>query len=233
MHPSARRLFDAIQLLEKIDGHSEPGKVATLLGVSPATITNWKARGVSKEGAEIADLRLGIRPAYVRHGEGDISPKLGKTPTPSQTHTHNVTSVDLRAKVPLISWVQAGEFQGVIDVYEPGQSDEWVDIHDLSVSENTFALRVTGDSMESPIPGARSFPEGTILIVDPNRSANAGDYVIAKDVQTQRATFKKLAHDAGRWYLKPLNPAYPTMEIDDPAVRIIGRVVEYQLRGKL
>lgn len=176
---------------------------------------------------------LRVSPDWLATEMGDISPKLGKTSTPSHTETQNVTPVDLRAKVPLISWVQAGDFQGVTDVYEPGQSDEWVDIHELSVSDNTFALRVTGDSMESHIPGARSFPEGTILIVDPNRAANAGDYVIAKDVQTQRATFKKLAHDGGRWYLKPLNPAYPTVEIDDPAVRIIGRVVEYQLRGRL
>lgn len=87
--------------------------------------------------------------------------------------------------------------------------------------------------MVSTIPGDTSFPPGTIIIVDPNRSAGAGDFVIAKDVVTDKATFKKLVHDAGRWYLRPLNPIYPTMEIDDPALRIIGKVVEFNIRGKL
>lgn len=57
--------------------------------------------------------------------------------------------------------------------------------------------------------------------------------MIAKDVSTQRATFKKLTYDAGRWFLKPLNPAYSTIEIDDPAIRVIGRVIEFRTGGKL
>jgi SOS-response transcriptional repressor LexA len=56
---------------------------------------------------------------------------------------------------------------------------------------------------------------------------------VAKDVHTQQATFKQLTTDGGRWFLRPLNPAYPTMEIDDPAMRVIGRVIEFQTRGKL
>lgn len=88
--------------------------------------------------------------------------------------------------------------------------------------------------MTSPDPDAQySFPEGTILIVDPNREAMPGDFVIAKDVDTQQATFKRLATDGGRWYLKPLNPQFKTVEIDDPSLRVIGRVVEFHRRGKL
>ena len=78
-----------------------------------------------------------------------------------------------------------------------------------------------------------SFPEGTIIIVDPERAPKAGDYVVAKDVIHQKATFKKLTTDGSAWYLKPLNPAYPTKEIDDPAMRVIGVVIEYQTGGKL
>ena len=65
-----------------------------------------------------------------------------------------------------------------------------------------------------------------MLIVDPERACHAGDYVIAKDVQTQRATFKQLVTDGARWYLKAINPAYPMIKIDDPALRVIGRVLE-------
>lgn len=88
--------------------------------------------------------------------------------------------------------------------------------------------------MTNPDPEAKhSFPDGTILLVDPNRRADPGDFVIAKDVQTQQATFKRLAYDGGRWYLRPLNPAFKTVEIDEPSLRIIGRVCEFQTRGKL
>ena len=77
------------------------------------------------------------------------------------------------------------------------------------------------------------FINGCTIIVDPDRSPKAGDFVVAKDVMTQKATFKKLTTDGSSWYLKPLNSAYPTKEIDDPSLRVIGVVVECQMIMKL
>jgi SOS-response transcriptional repressor LexA len=137
-------------------------------------------------------------------------------------------------RVPLISWVQAGSWADVEDHYAPGEAEEWVEVYEVQPGEAAFALRVSGDSMTSPYPGdTTTFPDGTIIVVDPSRSAQAGDFVVAKDVVTQQATFKKLATDGGRWFLKPLNPTYPTVEIDDPAMRVIGKVIEFQFRRKL
>lgn len=152
---------------------------------------------------------------------------------PLAAYTVNVSTVLSPRRIPLISWVRAGDWGDVSDPYNPGDADEWADAYDTQPGESAFALRVTGDSMTSPYPGARSFPDGTIIIVDPGRAANAGDYVVAKDVGTQQATFKLLASDGGRWFLRPLNPTYPTIEIDDPNMRVIGKVIEYQTRGKL
>lgn len=159
----------------------------------------------------------------------------GKGPrhTPERPEPPNVTAAESRRRVPLISWVQAGNWSDVQDNFHPGEADEWAEAFDSLPGNSSFALRVVGDSMTNPIPGGRSFPAGTIIIVDPSRGADAGDYVVAKDVQTQQATFKLLVTDGGRWFLRPLNPAFPTEEIDDPAIRVIGRVVEYQTRGKL
>ncbi len=147
--------------------------------------------------------------------------------------TENVQPVTTRGRVPLISWVAAGDFRENIDMYQPGEAEQWIDAYETQPGAQSFALRVEGDSMTSPYPGDVSFPNGSIIIVDPARSCDAGDYVIAKDVSTQQATFKKLVQDGGRWYLKPLNPSYPTVEIDNPALRIIGRVTESQIRRKL
>lgn len=155
------------------------------------------------------------------------------TPLPDPSPS-NVKEVAPKRRVPLISWVRAGSWSDVEDQYHPGEADEWVDVYDTIPGDQTFALRVTGDSMTSPYAGdAITFPDGTVIVVDPMRAASAGDYVVAKDVTTQQATFKKLTTDGGRWYLKPLNPSYPMIEIDDPAVRVIGKVIEFFYRKKL
>lgn len=219
MHETTRRLYEAALVLRGISTLTE---VAAAIGETSQTLKNWETRGVSQRGQINAAKRLGCDASYIAHGTGSL-----------QNSQPNVTRTHVRSTVPLISWVQAGPLKEVQDVFLPGEADEMVESYDQTLSGNAFALRVENDSMVSPYPGELSFPEGTILIVDPNRACDAGDFVIAKDVQTQRATFKKLMTDGGRWFLKPLNPVYPTQEIDDPAMRLIGRVVESQTRRKL
>lgn len=142
----------------------------------------------------------------------------------------NVREIESRAKVPVISWIQAGELSEVFDIFHPGEAVQWEDAIYSKPSKHSYALVVEGDSMDRP--GATpNFPAGTILIVDPDRASHAGDYVIAKDVATQKATFKQLTTDGSRWYLKAINPAYQAIEIDDPALRVIGRVIEFRPPG--
>lgn len=214
--------------------------VARLLITSPQVIKNWEDRGVSNKGAIAAQTITGCSAAWILNGTGDmIADSAGAAwhgpglQRPIRNDTANIEPASLKRRVPIISWVRAGLWGAVEDHFSPGEAEEWAEAYDTMPGENAFALRVTGDSMTNPIPGDRTFPEGTIIIVDPSRSADAGDYVIAKDVATQKATFKRLVSDGGRWFLKPLNPSYPTVEIDDPDIRVIGKVVEYQLRGKL
>lgn len=192
-------------------------------GVSQSDISKIE-RGTTQDPMGILELAkaLGVNPFWLKTGEGDMH------------HEHlNVQAVTTKGRVPLISWVIAGNLEEIQDMYQPGEADEWIETSETKPGANSFALRVSGDSMTSPYPGDVSFPDGTIIVVDPSRSCDAGDYVIAKDVTTQQATFKRLVHDGGRWFLKPLNPAYPTIEIDDPAVRTIGRVIESHTRRKL
>lgn len=144
---------------------------------------------------------------------------------------YNVTPIAVGRRVPLISEVQAGSWADISDPFQPGDADEWVTSYQARLSKHAFALEVTGDSMTAQ--AGISFPAGTVIFVDPERASSAGDFVVAKDVATQRATFKKLVTDGGRWFLKPLNPSYPMIEIDDPTLRVIGRVMEYQNSGKL
>lgn len=108
----------------------------------------------------------------------------------------------LRGTVPLISWVQAGIASLAIDNYQPGDYESLVETT-VPVGDNTYALRVKGDSME-PL-----FTEGEILIVEPELSPENGDYIIVRNGDDE-ATFKKLVKDGSDWYLKPLNSSYKT-----------------------
>lgn len=225
MHPSMERLYQAARELKDVVGQSAVGR---LLNASPQTIKNWESRGVSKTGAITAQEIVGCSATWVLEGTGLMTAMFREPDAVS-----NIEPVERKKRVPLISWVRAGLWNDVQDPFHPGEADDWAEAYDTRPGDNAFALRVIGDSMTNPVPGDRTFPEGTIIIVDPGRSADAGDYVVAKDIGTQKATFKRLVSDGGRWYLKPLNPAYPTVEIDDPNIRVIGKVIEYQTRGKL
>lgn len=119
---------------------------------------------------------------------------------------------NISGKVPLISWVQAGAFCQAPDLFAPGDAEEWL----LSVQKlgpHAYALRVNGDSMTAPY--GRSYPDGCIIFVDPDCPITNGCRVIAKLPDTNEATFKCYVEDAGKKFLKPLNPQYPTIEITD------------------
>jgi len=125
-------------------------------------------------------------------------------------------------KVPLISWVQAGGWTGVVDMYHPGDADDWITVV-APVGDRGFALRVHGDSM-SP-----EFNPGDIIIVDPDKPAENGNYVVVKietDSQNGKATFKQFVQDADKIYLKPLNRQYPVMDMTGVKFKIVGKVVQ-------
>lgn len=143
----------------------------------------------------------------------------------------NVSPQEFGQPVPVVSWVQAGAMNDVEDPFHPGEAEEWVRAVHSHPGSRAFALRVEGDSMTSPY--GISFPSGSTIIVDPDASPDPGRFVIAKDIVSQKATFKRLAHDGGRWFLQPLNPAFPTIEIDEPALRVVGVVVEYHVGGRV
>ena len=146
-------------------------------------------------------------------------------------HTSNVEQASApngakRRLAPIISWVQAGEWNEAVDMYAPGfgEAYELVDDND---GPHVFWLRVKGDSMTSPT--GVSIPEGYLIKVDPDARAESGSLVVAKLEDTQEVTFKKLVIDAGQKYLKPLNPTYRTIPINGNC-RIVGVVKEVRLK---
>ena len=72
-----------------------------------------------------------------------------------------------------------------------------------------------------------SFPDGSIVIVEPELEAHDGDYVIAVK-PGQKITFRKLVRDGGDLYLKPLNSRYPIEMLGTASV--VGIVREFSKR---
>ncbi len=69
------------------------------------------------------------------------------------------------------------------------------------------------------------FWAGEIVIVDPDREAETGAFVVAK-INHDEATFKQLIKDGGRVFLRPLNNTYPMIDVTGRDLRIVGRVME-------
>lgn len=85
MHITAERLFDALKQVANVDGRESPGSVAAFLKETPAVITNWKSRGVSKAGQLKVHAMTGISPTWLATGEGDMLPAGSSTEAPNVT----------------------------------------------------------------------------------------------------------------------------------------------------
>jgi SOS-response transcriptional repressor LexA len=196
-------------------------QLAREVGVSQGTVGNLES-GLRERPREILGLAkaLAVSATWLETGAGEWERKNDGTPAAG------------RRRIPLISWAQADALGETGGPFHPEDVSEWVDTY-TSPSEGAFGLRVAGEVMTNPSLGQITFPEGTIITVDPNIQASAGEFVVAKDAVTHKATFKQLVYDGGRWFLKPLNPSYPTVEIDDVAGRVVGKVTELQLRRRL
>lgn len=166
MHPTTKRLFDALTLLDPDQHEPEPGVVARLFGESPAVITNWKARGVSKRGVLTAHHKFGINPAWITTGiEPIVLPtgagSGGATTLQLTAHTgHNVTTISdeeslngdyLQIRESEVRFSAGGgraaQFDEISDSVPATYRREWFSKEGINP---TYARRfkVHGDSME-------------------------------------------------------------------------------------
>lgn len=106
---------------------------------------------------------------------------------------------ELRGKLPLISWVRAGDLCESPDVFHPGDAEEWIDCP-VPHSKRSYCLRVSGDSMD----GEGGYRDGEIIFVDPEVAATPGRDVIVR-TPDGKTTFKRLKEDTEGLYLFGIN----------------------------
>lgn len=165
---------------------------------------------------DLEDIRiissvLNIEPSDLAFGSSNIIPAtIGTT------------------KVPIISYIQAGQWTGIDDFRESCGDYEYI-LTDLEVSEDAFALEIKGDSMEP------DFIEGDRVIIDPDVQPHAGEFVAAINGDYE-ATFKKYRpledlDEYGRQHFEliALNPDYHKLSTLKQEIRIIGTMVEHRI----
>lgn len=215
---SSIRLENFRELITKAGG---PAEAARKLDMDDSQLSQIAGKHPSRNiGTSLARR---IEKAF-RRPEGWLDMPHSQLLLPQRRADKNVSPArDLQREVPLISWVQAGQWSDLEDNFQPGDAEKWIATY-AKVSKHAFALRVVGDSMTNP-SGAPSFPEGTVIIVDPERAAQPGKFVVVRQNVDTECTFKQLVRDAGRHFLKPLNPRYPLLEMLPDAV-IAGVLVQ-------
>jgi SOS-response transcriptional repressor LexA len=160
---------------------------------------------------------FGVSPSEIDPELADMLPK----------DTGNVTSVgkmlNEHANVPLISWVQAGDCREVEFPHTANDAEKWI-LCPVPHSSQTFALRVEGLSMHNP-GSSPSFEEGDIIHVDPEVRPENHSLVVVQVNGDTEATFKQLLTEGGEYFLKALNPGWPSQIIKMPTDASICGVV--------
>lgn len=182
---------------------------ANAVRVSRGAVQQWEKPGGTapkrSNQHRVAEV-LGISVAELVTGGTNVSPGF-----------------DTRAEVPLVSEVEAGNY-AVIDNFRPSGPFGTVRVT-IPVKRHTYALRVHGDSMASE--SGDTFPDGSIIIVEPELTAVPGDFVIAVN-SADEITFKQLIKDSSEFYLKPLNNRYPIKPLGN--AQVIGVIRELSKR---
>ncbi|WP_273702974.1 S24 family peptidase [Candidatus Accumulibacter vicinus] len=164
---------------------------------SPAQVNQWLSghRAIGDAGARIIELALDLPPGYFDMAD-----------TTSRFTRKGLSNVEpgppIHGCVPLISWVQAGTWCGIVDNFAPGDAEEWLPCP-RKFGPHTFALRVRGLSMEP------RYQAGDIIFVDPDARADHGKHVVVRLDDEQEATFKQLVVEGGQRFLRALNPDWP------------------------
>lgn len=191
--------------------------LAKLVGVNRVTVTGWESGDYEPGGSNLQALAAALKtnPQWIIHG---IRDPVSEAPTYKPTERFGVK------RIPVLSWVQAGEWTESGAPVTENDVSEWI-YTTANLCDEGFALKVRGDSMTNP-NGAPSIPEGSIVVVDPDYGSIYevnGKIVVAQVMGSAEATLKKFVIDGPIKYLVPLNPNYRVMEVNGNC-KIVGVV---------
>ncbi|WP_334473470.1 LexA family protein [Arsenophonus sp. PmNCSU2021_1] len=126
--------------------------------------------------------------------------------------------------IPLLNYMQAACYKEKDLITDETSNYEYTLVND-SVSDNSFALHIEGDSMKP------EFEEGDLVVIDTAIEPIPGEFVFAKN-SNNAGTFKKfrpLGVGVNDFELVPLNTDYPTLRASEHNMHIVGVMVEHRI----
>jgi SOS-response transcriptional repressor LexA len=183
--------------------------LAGFVGVSPATISQWENDITKPDGENLLKCAA-------RLGEDPFKLQFGK----SEDYFISKANISSNTKIPIISWSDIDKWEMI--KHDLNENQEYVLLD--AKNSDCYALIVHGDSMESPTKNP-SFPEGNVIIISQQKEIKAGKFVIARLKDTGKITFRQFIKEPFGTFLKPLNPAYPIIDIEKTGFDLLGVVV--------
>lgn len=188
-----------LRTTRKAAGMSQAG-LGKLVGMSQSGISALESgRNRSTSAIPLLALALGVEALWLAKGRGS---------------KYKNANVDVDAVpsnlVPVVPWGLIGQVLDMttIDAYLPCPVEH---------GQRTYVLRVRGHAM-CATHGRRSFQEGDVIFVDPDRPAGNESFVIVRLSANSEPIFRQLLiEDGGCQYLRALNPAWP-----EPITRLDG-----------
>lgn len=205
--------LEAYQGLEKLRQQLGLSKRQFLINYlnlpNPQNYTHWANRGVPLEMVLLIAKSKGY----------DANALLEGRLVEAMEESNVVPAVPPQFRVPVISWVRAGNFESMLDQRTLEDVTQWVYLT-KQPGPRAFGLIVKGPSMEP------RFQDGDYLVVDSDVEWADGDFVILGN-GNEEATFKQIVKDGSDWWARPLNPQFAAKKMD-PTCRVIGRVIWHQ-----
>lgn len=213
---TAGRIFELLDSMGM-----EQKKFASLIGVSPQKVSEWKsgkAKSYTKRIPQIADA-LDTTVEYLLTGNG---PKKRAVSNLDTTLPKGAEPIDPQTfhRIPILGRISAG-----LPLYAE-QHIEGYTLTDLNGGAEYFALRVSGDSMN-----AARMQDGDLLIVRRQETVENGEVAVVM-VGDEDATVKRFYATGSTVTLMPqsTNPEHQPQiyDTEKTRIRIIGRVVKVE-----
>ena len=201
MHPSMNRLLEcatlATALLPPSKRVTEASDLIRALNESSGTITNWKSRGVSKQGAVKAEQAFGCPASWVLHG---VSPTKA---WPAAQHSNE------GARTPhLVNDSAAAPY-----ILDP-TTILWESIL-INPLPSRFALVINDESMPPLRPGHRA-------VFRPAADATAGDTVLLRDGSGHLYIREYQFRTPDTWRAVARNPSFMPLSSDTDQLTILA-----------
>ena len=197
-------------------------ELARVAGVSDTAVGFWLKddNGMAAPVARKIGPYLGVDAEWLETGRGKAVPSAQPESTGGP-----VNRLRRQAALPLISWVQAGNWGCAVNEMRREDAEDWIPCP-FNHGPDAFVLRVAGLSMYNP-GGEKSYAPGEYIAVDPDGELLNKKMVVARIDHEERATFKQLLVDAeGTMMLQALNPEFrPRIMTLPEGSRIVGTVI--------